>query len=180
MSDEFYFDPEQQEGSSFEPIPKGEYTAEIIEAEIRQPRSGDGHMLALIWKIIDGDQEGRQVWDTLCYQHSNQTTQDIARRKLKDLCTALAITEQVTDPEVFKFKSVRVRIGIQSDKYGQYDDKNRINRILPLQEAQAEALEAASSKPAKPAAAQPAGAAPKPAPKPTNGPGAAPWKRPAA
>jgi hypothetical protein len=173
MSDEFYFDPEQQEGSSFELIPKGEYTAEIIEAAISVPKSGDGHMLALTWKILDGDYEGQQVWDTLCYQHSNQMTQDIARRKLKDLCTALEITEQVTDPEVFKFKPARVRIVIESDKYGHFDDQNRIRRILRLEETEAEAQEAAASKPTP--------ATPKTPPKrPTNGPGAAPWKKPAA
>jgi hypothetical protein len=174
MSDEFYFDPENQEGSSFELIPKGDYTAEIIEAEIRQPKSGDGHMLALTWKIVDGGYEGRQVWDTLCYQHSNPTTQDIARRKLKDLCAALDIHEQVTNPEVFKFRPVQVQIGIQSDKYGQFDDQNRIKRILPLQEMQSEALEAAAAKPTTATAAK------TPPKRPANGPGAAPWKRPAA
>ena len=176
MSDEFHFDPERQEGSDFKLIPKGDYTAEIIEAEIRQPKSGDGHMLALTWRILEGDYEGRQVWDTLCYDHSNQMAQDIARRRLKDICTALDITEQVTDPEVFKYKPARVRIGIQEDKYGQFDDQNRIKRIFPLQEPDAVALEAAS----KPKGPAPAAAAPKTPPKhPTNGPGAAPWKRPA-
>jgi hypothetical protein len=65
MSDEFHFNPEQQEGSDFELIPPGDYVAQIIEAEIRQPKSGDGHMLALTWKICEGEYENRQVWDTL-------------------------------------------------------------------------------------------------------------------
>ena len=46
------------------------------------------------------------------YQHSNEQAQDIARRQIKDLCVALGITEQVTDPEVFLFKPVKVRVGI--------------------------------------------------------------------
>lgn len=99
MSDEFYFNPEQQEGSDFELIPPGDYVAQIIEAEIRQPKSGDGHMLALTWKICEGEYENRQVWDTLCYQHSNVMAQDIARRRLKDICTAFDITEQVAIPK---------------------------------------------------------------------------------
>jgi hypothetical protein len=114
MSNEFVFNPDQQEGG-FGLLPAGDYTAEIIEAEIRQPKSLDGHMLALTWKISDGEYEGRQAWQTLCYQHSNVQTQDIARRMLKDICIALGITEQVTDPEVFKFKPAKVRIGIQSE-----------------------------------------------------------------
>ena len=76
----------------------------------------------------------RQVWETLCYRHSNPTTQDIARKKLKDLCVACGISEQVSDPENFLFKPARVRIGIHSDKYGQFDDKNVVKRVWPLQD----------------------------------------------
>jgi hypothetical protein len=169
---DFYFDPEQQEGSSFRLIPIGDYTAEIIDAVISQPRSGDGHMLSLTWKIGDGDYEGHQIWQRLCYQHSNPTTQDIARRFLKDLCTALDINQQITDPEVFKFKPVQVRVGIESDKTGQYDDQNNIKRVHPLSSAESEAP-APEKFATKPAA--------KPAVKPTTtGPGSAPWKKPAA
>jgi Protein of unknown function (DUF669) len=108
MSD-FAFDPSQQEGSHYEVIPAGEYTAEIVDAMITQPKSGDGHMLRLVWNIADGDFEGRKIFQTLCYQHSNPTTQDIARRMLKDICVAFAINEQVSDPEVFKFKPAKRR-----------------------------------------------------------------------
>jgi|SRR6516162_3917030 hypothetical protein len=175
MSDEFYFDPEQQEGGSrFQVVPAGDYTAEIIDAVISQPKSRDGHMLTLIWKISDGDYEGRQIFQQLCYQHSNPTTQDIARRNLKDICIALAINQQVTDPEVFKFKPARVRIGIASDKYGQFDDQNKIKRVRPLSDAESESS-APSPKPTTQPKPTPTA---KPATKPTTaGPGAAPWKK---
>jgi hypothetical protein len=174
MSDEFLFDPESQEGSHFDLIPAGSYVAEIIETEIAQPRSGDGHMLKLTWKIREGDYEGRQLWQTLCYRHSNAQAETIARRMLKDLCVALDINEQVSDPEIFKYKPARVRVSIESDKTGQYDDQNRIRRVKPLTESDGEAQEAKRSAPAT----NPARA---PAPPQTgvtaNGPGAAPWKR---
>jgi hypothetical protein len=168
---DFVFDPSQQEGSNFEPFPAGYYTAEIIDATISQPKSGDGHMLVLTWRITEGDYENRQVWQQLCYQHSNPTAQDIARRMLKDICTALDLNEQISDPEVFKFKPAKVKVVVEIDKYGQYDDKNVIKRVKPLTETDNEAQEA------KPAPAAPKTAA-KPAPKPAgNGPGAAPWKQ---
>jgi hypothetical protein len=175
IADDFFFDPETQEGGNFALIPPGNYLAEIIEAAIRQPKSGDGHMLGLTWRIVDGEYEGRQIWQTLCYQHSNAQTQDIARRMMKDICTALAINEQVTDPEVFKFKAAQVRIGVQSDKFGQFDDKNFIKRVQAL--ADAEPPPPTAPKPAKPVASSPS----KPAVKPANtGPGPAPWKKSAA
>ena len=55
MTDELLFDPETEEGSHFDLIPAGSYVAEIIEAEIGQPKSGAGHMLKLTWKITEGD-----------------------------------------------------------------------------------------------------------------------------
>jgi hypothetical protein len=164
MTDSFFFDPSKEEGSHFDLIPPGEYVAEIIEAEIKQPRSGDGHMLALTWRVSEGDYEGRQVWESLCFQHSNEQTQAIARRKLKDICAALEINEQITDPEVFKFKPVRVRIGIQVDKSGQYDDSNKISRVRALEDDPGEPTPAPSSKP-------------KPQPTAGNGPGKAPWRK---
>jgi Protein of unknown function (DUF669) len=168
---DFVFDPTNQEGSmTFEPIPAGEYTAEIIEAAITQPKSGNGHMLCLTWRICEGDYENRQIWQRLCYQHSKEQTQDIARRMLKDICVARAITQQVSDPEVFKFKPVRVRVNIETDKNGQYDPQNNIKRVRPLTEADNETQEAKSASTTTRPTVK---AAPKPM---AAGPGAAPWK----
>ena len=171
MSEEFLFDPESQEGSHFDLIPAGSYVAEIIEAEITQPRSGDGHMLKLTWRVTEGPYEGRQVWQTLCYQHSKAQTQEIARRTLKDICVALDVNQQVNDPEIFKFKPARIRVSIESDKSGQYDDQNKIRRISPLTDSDGEMQEVKRSGPATKPAPKPAAA------KSGNGPGAAPWKR---
>jgi Protein of unknown function (DUF669) len=64
MSENFFFDPSKEEGSHFNLIRPGNYVAEIIEAEIKQPQSGDGHMLAITWRISEGDYEGRQIWES--------------------------------------------------------------------------------------------------------------------
>jgi hypothetical protein len=94
---------------------------------------------------------------------------------LKDICIALGINEQVTDPEVFKFKPARLQIGVQSDKYGQFDNQNRIKRVRPLEDVEP----TPPTTPPKPT--KPASPSPKPAAKTApTGPGTAPWKRPAA
>jgi Protein of unknown function (DUF669) len=159
------FDPTTQEGNSWEVLPLSEYVAQVVEASIQQPNSGDGYHLALTWKIIEGDFEGRQVWQRITYLHSSEQSQTIGRKTLKDLCVATNVAEQVNDAEVFLFKPVRIRLGIERDKQGVYPDKNRISRILPL-EAKSEEPEQ-PEQPAKPAAATKvasAAKAPKPAP----------------
>ena len=159
------FDPTTQEGNSWDVLPVGEYVAQVVEASIQQPNSGDGYHLALTWKIIEGDYEGRQVWQRITYLHSSEQAQTIGRKMLKDLCVATGVAKQFDDVEVFLFKPVRIRLGIERDKQGVYPDKNRISRILPL-EAKSEEPEQ-PEQPAKPVAATKVASAaktPKPAP----------------
>jgi hypothetical protein len=126
------FDPGNEEGNSWELIPAGEYVAQVIEAQIAPPGTGDGYALTLVWKILKGDFEGRQVWQQLCYLHSKEQTQTIARKALKDICDALDIHEAVQSAEIFLFKPACVRIGIRKDKNGVYQDQNKVGRVLPL------------------------------------------------
>jgi len=165
------FDPATQEGNAWDVLPVGEYVAQIVEASIQQPNSGDGYHLALTWKIIKGDYEGRQVWQRITYLHSSEQAQTIGRKTLKDLCDALGVNEQVKDAEVFLFKPVRIRLGIERDKQGVYPDKNRISRILPL-EAKSEEPEQ-PEQPAKPVAATKVASAAKTSKPAPAGP--APW-----
>ena len=163
------FDPETQEGNSWDLLPVGEYVAQVVEASIQKPNSGDGYYLALTWKIIEGDYEGRQVWQRITYLHSSEQAQTIGRKTLKDLCVATGVAdEQVDNAEVFLFKPVRIRLGIERDKQGVYPDKNRISRILPL-EAKSEEPE----QPAKPVAGTKVASAAKTSKPAPAGP--APW-----
>jgi hypothetical protein len=63
MSMEFpeAFDPQTEEGNSWDVLPVGEYVAQSNEAKIAPPKSGNGYALTLVWKITEGQYEGRQV-----------------------------------------------------------------------------------------------------------------------
>jgi Protein of unknown function (DUF669) len=150
------FLPESQEGNSWLLIPDGEYVAEIVEAKVAQPKNGDGHFISLTWKLSDGDYEGRQIWQRVTFLHSNEQAQTIGRKTLKDVCVALGVNEHVKDVSVLLFKPARIRVGIEKDKTGQYEDKNRIKRVLPLDGA---APATAGNPPPKPGAPRPAGSA---------------------
>ena len=106
------FDPATQKGNVWDVLPLSEYVAQAVEAIIQQPKSGDGYYLGLTWKVIEGDYEGRQVWQRITYLHSSEQAQTIGRKTLKDLCVATDVAEQVDDAEVFLFKPLRIRLGI--------------------------------------------------------------------
>jgi hypothetical protein len=91
------FDPDSQEGNSWDLLPADEYLAQIVEASVQPPRNGDGYYVALTWRIIDGPYEGRQVWQRITYLHSSEQAQTIGRKALKDLCIALGVTEHVEE-----------------------------------------------------------------------------------
>ena len=179
MSTEFpeIFDPEKQEGNSWDPLPVDWYVAQVVEASVLQPKSGDGCYLAITWKISEGKFEGRLVFHRITFAHSNEQAQTIGRKTLKDLCVALNVNEQVSDAEVFLFKPARVRLGIEKDKQELYPDKNKVSRILPLEPKAPE-----SGQPVnlplepKPVNSGSASTAAPGVPKPAVGPGApAPW-----
>lgn len=165
------FDPATQEGNVLVPIDT--YTAQITDASVVQPQSGDGYYIGLTWQITEGKHEGRYVWQNLTFMHSNAQAVAIGRRQFKDLCVATGIDEQVTDVSVFKYIPCRIKVGIETDKQGVYADKNRVSRILPLEQPEDPKRAKMASKPAAAAAAT----ATKPAATSVNG-GVPPWRNP--
>jgi len=123
------FDPATQEGSKFDLLSIGIYKAQITDATVSQPQSGDGWGVNLTWQITEGAYEGRYVWQHITFQHSSVQATTIGRRQFKDLCVATGVDEQVTDVAVFKYIPCQIRVGIEQDKTGLYDDKNRVSRI---------------------------------------------------
>ena len=165
------FDPETQEGNSWELLPAGEYVAQVVEASVQPPNSGDGFYL----RHVENRRRRIRGPASLADYHVRafqRTGADDRPQDLEGSCVALDVNEQVNDAEVFLFKPARIKVGIEKDKQGLYPDKNRISRILPLEAKPAEPEQPAQATAAK--ASSPAAATR--APKSTVGPGApAPW-----
>jgi Protein of unknown function (DUF669) len=179
------FDPETQEGTHFDVLSVGPYVAQVVDASVAQPKSGDGYYIGLSWQVTEGEYEGRYVFQRITFLHSNTQAVDIGRRQFKDLCVATGVSEQVKDVEVFKYIPCKLKVGIEKDKSGVYPDKNRVSRILPLKDpktgkAEPKAATAASAKPEQKTVA-PAKPEPQPAPANAakgNGPMPPPWRKP--
>jgi hypothetical protein len=123
------FDTEQMDlGDDL--LPPGEYFAQAIEAELKDTQSG-GTMLTFTFEILDGDFQGRRIWERLNYINNNEMAQRIARREMGRFAMAIGLNT-FSDTEDFLFKPVRIDVAIRKDKNGQYPDQNGIKKYLPV------------------------------------------------
>lgn len=127
MSVELNFDPSQyQPMKEREPVPNGQYRAQIIESEMKRTKKGDGHGLNLTWQIIEGEYKGQYIWNQLNLDNPNQQAVDIAQRELTSICLAAGVgalrnSAQLHDKPVL----ITVRIEQKDQKYA---PKNKITK----------------------------------------------------
>jgi len=125
------FNPETEEGSSFDLIKPGRYIAEIEDVTCGPTKNGAGEAVNLRWKITDGEYEGRIVFQQIMLKHASTEAQSIGRKTFKDVADACGIKQAFTDLEVLKFKACAILVKVEKDKSGVYADKNRVGRVMP-------------------------------------------------
>jgi hypothetical protein len=174
------FDPQVEEGSSFDLLPVGSYSAQVVDACVAKPQSGDGYYVGLSWQVTEGEYENRYVFQRITFLHSSVQAVTIGRHQFKDLCVATGVSEQVTDVSVFKFIPCTIKVGIERDKQGIYDDKNRVSRVKPYEPPKASTSKAEPKvAPKAPATAASAAGSKPAAASGTAGNGSAPpWRKP--
>ncbi len=77
----------------FDPVPAGKYIAALTASEMKSTKKADGSYLELEFTIIEGDCQGRKVWDRLCLNHPNSQTVKIARGNLSAICRAVGVMQ---------------------------------------------------------------------------------------
>jgi hypothetical protein len=106
-------------------LPAGEYTFEIVAAEVKPTKAGDGTILAFSLAVIDpAEFAKRRVFENLCIVHPKQQTQEIAQAQLSSLCRALGIS-QLKDTDELLGRVVRARIKVRPPANG-YDESNAV------------------------------------------------------
>ena len=78
------FDATQVEPNQpFTVIPAGKYKIQAIASEIRPTKDGNGQYLWFEHEILDGEYQGRKLWERLNLWNSNQQAVEIAQRVQK-------------------------------------------------------------------------------------------------
>ena len=111
-------------------MPVGDYTAAIVQSEVKPTKSGSGQYLELVWQILEGEYSGRKIFDRLNIQNQNQVAQQIGQQALSAVCHAVGIL-QPNDSSDLHDIPVRIQVKISKGKDG-YDDSNDIKGYEPL------------------------------------------------
>ena len=72
-------------------LPAGKYVVEITNSATKETKAKNGSYLELEMTVLTGEYKGRKLWDRLCVNHANQTTQRIAQANLSALCHAVDV-----------------------------------------------------------------------------------------
>lgn len=122
----FNFDPASVEipKSNFDLLPAGQYTVEIIEAEVKPFKKGTGEGLFLTYEVIDPYEHAqRKIWQTITTQHGNDQAVDIGKQSLAKLCIACKIDKLTSEDQFFQ-KMLRIKI-----KHKVRDGQTRIDVV---------------------------------------------------
>lgn len=109
---------------SLEPVPAGWYTVMITDSEMRPTKSGDGEYLQLALQVVEGEFQGRRIWDRLNLNNSNQTAVDIAQRALASICRAVGVLTPSDSTELHD-RPFEIKVTVRPPKDG-YDASNEI------------------------------------------------------
>jgi len=149
-------------------IPAGEYIAQAIEAEVKETQSG-GKILTFTFDILDGEQQGRRLWERYNYVNQNEMAQRIARREMGRFAKAINLGV-FKDTNGFLFKPVLIDVVIRKDKRGNYPDQNGVKKYRPVDDSMPPARSQVLAVHPRPVAA------PVPQQRVASG-GARPWER---
>jgi len=94
MADLRGFDAQTVEpNDTFDPLPNGDYLCIITASEMKPTKAGDGAYLELEMQVIEGQYQGRKLWDRLNLNNANDTTVKIAKGTLSAICRAVGVLQ---------------------------------------------------------------------------------------
>ena len=113
----------------YEPIPAGKYKAVIVASESKPTKAMTGSYLQLEIEIIEGQFQGRKVFDRLNLDNPNSTAVEIAQRTLSAICRAVGVNMPRHSSDLHN-KPMLVNIAVKPAD-GQYSASNEVKGYGP-------------------------------------------------
>lgn len=137
--------------TGFDPVPAGDYTAMIVDSEIKPTKAGTGMYLQLVWQVCDGQFSGRKIWDRINIQNPNQVAEEIGQKQLSAVCHAVGVLRVMDSAELHE-RPCLLKVIVKPGE-GQYLATNEVKGYRTITGAPPPAMAAAAPRAQAPAAA---------------------------
>lgn len=157
-----YNDLPEDTGGDFSPIPAGEYTCTVKDAEIKATNDGSGQYIKLRLDISGPTHTGRVVFSNINIRNKSEAAEAIGRGQLRSIMGALGLSS-LSDSDQLIGGALAIKVAIREartdEKTGKtYEASNEVKAYKPVGGAMPSAAPAGMPK-AAPSSA-PAKAAP--------------------
>lgn len=119
-------------GMGFDPIPAGEYPAQIVGTDLTRSQNDD-LMLNLTWQVMEGDHAERLVFDRVMLSGSDKSVA-FGKRKIKTIADAIGHPNpnRVEDTEELHGRPCLIVVAI---KPYNGEDRNEVRNYKPITKA---------------------------------------------
>lgn len=114
-----------------EPVPAGWYKAVITASEEKPTKAQTGSYLQLTIEIVEGDHQGRKVFERLNLKNPNSTAVEIAQRTLSSLCRATGVMTPRNSDDLHD-KVVMIKVKVTPARDG-YEPGNEVAEYQPVE-----------------------------------------------
>jgi hypothetical protein len=107
-----------------DPLPAGWYKCVITESEEKPTKAQTGSYLQMTLEVIEGDHQGRKVFERLNLNNPNQTAVEIAQRTLSGICRSVGVMTPRNSSDLHD-KPLMVKVAVKPAS-GDYGASNEI------------------------------------------------------
>lgn len=140
----------EDNGGSFEPLPAGDYSVTISDAELKTTNSGTGTYIKMKLTVTGPTHEGRLLFSNLNIKNDSQKAEEIGRQQLGAVMRAIGLPS-LSDTDQLIGGQMAVKVSIrQSEQYG---PQNEVKAYKSIGGSAAPKPAFGAAAPAQPAAA---------------------------
>jgi len=115
---------EIEPAATYEPLPADWYKAVITATEEKPTKAQTGSYLELNMEIIEGNYQGRRVFERLNLKNPNPVAIEIAQRSLSSICRAVGVNNPQNSEELMD-KPLMIKLAVKPAQ-GEYGASNEI------------------------------------------------------
>ena len=115
---------EIEPAATYEPLPADWYKAVITETEEKPTKAQTGSYLQLTIEVIEGQHQGRRVFERLNLKNPNSVAVEIAQRSLSSICRSIGVNNPQNSEELMD-KPLMIKVAVKPAQ-GEYGASNEI------------------------------------------------------